>query len=235
MSAGPVADDGELELFLIVDPAQMRDGIAALALEGEIGPLRRIGLNEGVAQERTGADDGEGDLGAGSERVDEEVLVGVVGKAAERAEPAGSGQVATHAQPRVAEAEQRANVVQVLREADRYAREALLPLNAAGDRAGCRLERPADAKHENGTNPATEEIEGTTGREVPASFWQRYLQSQRQPHTPGVWVVYFSLAALPIGRILTPEDLVPALDYLVGDGSSAMCAGVLTVDGGFAL
>ena len=44
-----------------------------------------------------------------------------------------------------------------------------------------------------------------------------------------------SLAALPIGRILTPEDLVPALDYLVGEGSSAMRAGVLTVDGGFAL
>jgi alkylation response protein AidB-like acyl-CoA dehydrogenase len=35
-------------------------------------------------------------------------------------------------------------VEQVLREADRHARDALLPLNAAGDRAGCRLERPVD-------------------------------------------------------------------------------------------
>ena len=43
-----------------------------------------------------------------------------------------------------------------------------------------------------------------------------------------------SLTALPIGRILSPADLVPALAYLVGDSSIAMRAGVITVDGGFA-
>ncbi len=47
-------------------------------------------------------------------------------------------------------------------------------------------------------------IEGTTWRRSPASdkitqgWWQRYVERQRRPHAPGVWVVYFSLAALPI-------------------------------------
>ncbi len=44
-----------------------------------------------------------------------------------------------------------------------------------------------------------------------ASWWQRYLRyrDQRKPHTPGVWVVYFSLAALPLyglGQSLIPAD-----------------------------
>jgi hypothetical protein len=41
-------------------------------------------------------------------------------------------------------------------------------------------------------------LEGTTTRDVPASYWQRYVQNQHRPHAPGVWVVYFSLAALPL-------------------------------------
>jgi uncharacterized membrane protein YgcG len=60
------------------------------------------------------------------------------------------------------------------------------------------LERAADSNDESSASPATEEIEGTTSREVPTSFWQRYAKHERRPHTPGVWVVYFSLAALPI-------------------------------------
>jgi len=71
------------------------------------------------------------------------------------------------------------------------------------------LERPADAGNASGVSPE-KEIEGTTSREVPAGFWQRYLQSQRQPHTPGVWVVYFSLAALPIFGI--GQWFIPASD-----------------------
>lgn len=52
-------------------------------------------------------------------------------------------------------------------------------------------------------------LEGTTSREVPRGFWQRYVEHQRRPHAPGVWVVYFSLAALPlfgIGQWLIPES-----------------------------
>jgi hypothetical protein len=52
-------------------------------------------------------------------------------------------------------------------------------------------------------------LEGTTSRQVPRGFWQRYVEHQRRPHAPGVWVVYFSLAALPlfgIGQWLIPES-----------------------------
>lgn len=58
------------------------------------------------------------------------------------------------------------------------------------------LERPADGR--NAAADLERRLEGTTQREVPASYWRRYVAHQRRPHAPGVWVVYFSLAALPI-------------------------------------
>jgi hypothetical protein len=40
--------------------------------------------------------------------------------------------------------------------------------------------------------------EGTTSTSAPAkSWWEKLLEPDRRPHAPGVWVVYFSLAALP--------------------------------------
>ena len=50
------------------------------------------------------------------------------------------------------------------------------------------------------------ELDGTTVRErstapvaAPSpSLWQRFVQYRRRRHAPGVWVVYFSLAALPL-------------------------------------
>ncbi len=56
---------------------------------------------------------------------------------------------------------------------------------------------------------AERRLEGTSSRDVPRGFWQRYVEHQRRPHAPGVWVVYFSLAALPlfgIGQWLIPES-----------------------------
>lgn len=44
-----------------------------------------------------------------------------------------------------------------------------------------------------------------------------------------------SLKALPVGRILSPEDIVPAVQYLVSDASIAMRNGHITIDGGFGL
>ena len=42
-------------------------------------------------------------------------------------------------------------------------------------------------------------------------FWQRFDRGRRRPHAPGVWVIYFSLAALPIFGIgqgfLSQSDL----------------------------
>lgn len=54
-------------------------------------------------------------------------------------------------------------------------------------------------------------IEGTTSRgNVPVGWWDRYVERQRRPHAPGVWVVYFSLAALPIFGI--GQWFIPAAD-----------------------
>lgn len=49
--------------------------------------------------------------------------------------------------------------------------------------------------------------------------WQRFVERRRRPHAPGVWVVYFSLAALPlfgIGQLFLPADDVPIRRYAFG-------------------
>ena len=48
------------------------------------------------------------------------------------------------------------------------------------------------------------------------SWWQRFLDRRRRPHAPGVWVVYFSLAALPlfgIGQTLIPIENAASRRY----------------------
>ena len=40
------------------------------------------------------------------------------------------------------------------------------------------LERPADQRN---TEADQERLEGTTSRDVPAGFWQRYVEHQRRP------------------------------------------------------
>ena len=40
-------------------------------------------------------------------------------------------------------------------------------------------------------------------------WWRRWLKRRRRPHAPGLWIVYFSLAALPLfglGQTLIPEE-----------------------------
>ncbi|MCB9938389.1 MAG: DUF4129 domain-containing protein [Planctomycetaceae bacterium] len=53
-----------------------------------------------------------------------------------------------------------------------------------------------------GESSNTPELEGTTGtlpiEEPPKSWWQRMVAARNKKHAPGVWVVYFSMAALPI-------------------------------------
>ncbi len=52
------------------------------------------------------------------------------------------------------------------------------------------------------TGPAIDEPEGLTNHDAPetpdAPWWSTLRQRLMRKHTPGVWVVYFSLAALPI-------------------------------------
>ena len=48
------------------------------------------------------------------------------------------------------------------------------------------------------------------------SWWDRFLERRRRPHAPGVWVVYFSLAALPIfgfGQAFIPVSNVGSRQY----------------------
>ena len=48
------------------------------------------------------------------------------------------------------------------------------------------------------------------------SWWERFVERRRRPHAPGVWVVYFSLAALPlfgIGQLFIPAAIWPARQY----------------------
>jgi len=62
--------------------------------------------------------------------------------------------------------------------------------------------------------PATgPDLEATTAREpppAPKTLWARFVEHRRRPHAPGVWVIYFSLAALPLFGI--GQRFIPAAD-----------------------
>ncbi len=80
------------------------------------------------------------------------------------------------------------------------------------------LERSGDDRDEKAKIVA-KRVEGTTSRDVPAGFWRRYVEGQRRPHAPGVSVVYFSLAALPlfgVGQWFIPQANVAARRYVFG-------------------
>src|SRR5437899_6245780 len=60
---------------------------------------------------------------------------------------------------------------------------------------------------------ATEEPRGSKSLPAVVAWWDRYRRyreaQRKKPHTPGVWVVYFSLAALPLfglGQSLIPVE-----------------------------
>ena len=68
---------------------------------------------------------------------------------------------------------------------------------------------------------ATAAEAGTTSEDAPAvdndpplddespGWWRRWLERRRRPHAPGIWIVYFSLAALPLfglGQTLIPDS-----------------------------
>ena len=65
--------------------------------------------------------------------------------------------------------------------------------------------------------PWPPEPEATTSREErPAVWWQRFVERRRRPHAPGVWVIYFSLAAVAIfgvGQLFIPANDLPRRQY----------------------
>jgi hypothetical protein len=87
-------------------------------------------------------------------------------------------------------------------------------LEAAGlDQAAASPEGLARSGIEESGQPARSADSATTAQasENPG-WWARYRlfrkEQAKKPHTPGVWIVYFSLAALPIfglGQVLIPE------------------------------
>jgi hypothetical protein len=79
--------------------------------------------------------------------------------------------------------------------------------------------------------PTPQDLDATSSREeapAPANWWERFVERRKRPHAPGVWVIYFSLAALPlfgIGQRFIPDgdeaarqNAFKLLCYYVGSG-----------------
>ncbi len=64
---------------------------------------------------------------------------------------------------------------------------------------------------------ASGDLEGVTaGDELPRPWWERLLSPRPRPHAPGVWIIYFSLGALPlfgIGQWFIPAGSVERRRY----------------------
>ena len=78
------------------------------------------------------------------------------------------------------------------------------------------LDRPAPPADGHGP-PPTHDPEATSSRDdQPTSWWDKIVEHRRRPHAPGVWVIYFSLAALPlfgIGQRFIPAQNLDSRRY----------------------
>jgi len=106
-------------------------------------------------------------------------------------------------------------------ESQDYSGEGLLQVAGLTERA--KPESPPDegqpqpSTREGGSQPPrdsaagpTQEPEGVTSRDAPPPWWRRCLHRPVRPHAPGVWIVYFSLAALPLFGFC--QGFIPASD-----------------------
>jgi hypothetical protein len=91
-------------------------------------------------------------------------------------------------------------------------------LQTVGLERGAVREPHVAERADNSETGREEPVEATTTRvDVALSWWQRLSQRQRRPHAPGVWVVHFSLAALPlfgIGQWFIPADNLASRRYV---------------------
>lgn len=89
------------------------------------------------------------------------------------------------------------------------------------------IDERKDASGEGLLQTAGLEADGTTqnaaaeaaaARQTPQlNPWQRFVAYRRRPHSPGVWVIYFSIAALPIfgfGHWFIPSDDLDSRRYV---------------------
>ena len=90
-------------------------------------------------------------------------------------------------------------------------------LDAAGLGKGAKAAPPSDGKETScgaGVSPAyaagtaaPQKLDAGAGDPRPAGRWNNWRDSRKKPHAPGVWIVYFSLAALPLfglGQLAIP-------------------------------
>ena len=76
------------------------------------------------------------------------------------------------------------------------------------------LDRPGKAALQKEIAPVGEP-DGERPRK-PAGWWERFVERRRRPHAPGVWIVYFSLAALPlfgVGQMFLAAEGLAARQY----------------------
>jgi hypothetical protein len=89
------------------------------------------------------------------------------------------------------------------------------------DASGAGLLQVAGLEQASGTSQAAPVDKSAEKEPGLIGWWERYChyrsEKRRQPHAPGVWVVYFSLAALPIfglGQSRIPPDDVARRQYV---------------------
>jgi hypothetical protein len=78
-----------------------------------------------------------------------------------------------------------------------------------------------DGPHHGGLeteDQAERDLLATSSRDVPLplTWWQRFCEHRKRPHAPGVWVIYISLAALPlfgIGQRFIPANNLESRRY----------------------
>ncbi len=73
---------------------------------------------------------------------------------------------------------------------------------------------PGEPRNDTGS----EDLDATSSRDAPPAltWWQRIREYRNRPHAPGVWVIYVSLAALPlfgIGQRFIPADNIDSRRY----------------------
>ena len=77
------------------------------------------------------------------------------------------------------------------------------------------LDREVTSTAAPGSPSSPASVEATTSGQpaevTPKEWWEIWYEAERRPHPPGVWVVYFSLGALPMfgigGRFIAIDDL----------------------------
>lgn len=78
------------------------------------------------------------------------------------------------------------------------------------------LDEPGKAAMQKEIAPQPAEEEASEEKAEPShaeGWWQRFVERRRRPHAPGVWVVYFSLAAVALfglGQLFIPAGDLPA-------------------------